>query len=237
MRLDKFLADSGKGTRSEIKKLIKDGFVTVKGMSNLKPETKIDENKDDVFLFDKKVAYKKYVYLMLNKPKGYVSATWDKRLPVVIDLVPDEYNHYDLFPVGRLDIDTEGLLVLTNDGQLSHKILSPKYHVPKMYYADIKGIVTGDDIENFKNGVMIEGGYITKPACLSVISYNDEYSKIYVTITEGKFHQVKQMFEAVNKEVVYLKRVKMNNLLLDENLELGEMRELSEDEVYMLSAI
>lgn len=233
MRLDKFLADCGMGTRSEIKKLIKNGFISVKGTEKLKPETFVDENKSEVYAFGKKLVYKKYIYLMLNKPAGYVSATWDKKLPVVTDLLPEEYWHFESFPIGRLDIDTEGLLILTNDGKLSHMLLSPKHHVPKTYYAKIDGKVVNDDRIEFENGIIIDGGYKTMPAELKILK-SDFISEIELTIREGKFHQVKRMFEAVGKKVIYLKRIKMNGLCLDEKLKSGETKELSKEEFSLL---
>lgn len=234
MRLDKFLADSGFGTRSEIKKLIKSGAVSVADIPAVKPETKIDEQKDKVFVYGKEVIYKKYIYLLLNKPMGYVSATYDYKLPTVIDLVPDEYLHFEPFPVGRLDIDTEGLLILTNDGALSHRLLSPKSHVPKTYSATINGIVTDKDTDIFSKGVTLDDGYETKPAHLEILKSAD-VSEILLTITEGKFHQVKRMFEAVGKKVTFLKRIKMNNLFLPDDLETGDIRELSEEEFMLLT--
>lgn len=233
MRLDKFLADSGFGTRSEIKKLIKSGAVSVSGIEKVKPETKICENEDLVFVYGEKVEYKKYIYLMLNKPSGYISATYDYKAPVVLDLVPEEYLHFEPFPVGRLDYDTEGLLILTNDGDLSHRLLAPKSHIPKTYYAKIDGFVTEDDKRIFKDGVALDDGYKTKSAELEILKA-DKISEIELTIYEGKFHQVKRMFEAVGKKVVYLKRLKMNYLELDKNLPLGEVKELSEEELMLL---
>lgn len=233
MRLDKFLADCGIGTRTEIKKYIKAGRVCVSGHKSLKPDLKIDELKDDVFFDEKKVVYKKFVYLMLNKPQDYISAVWDNRNKCVVDLVPEEYLHYDVYPVGRLDIDTEGLLILTNDGELTHKLLSPKYEINKMYFAEISGVVTEDDCERFKEGVVLDDGYKAKPAKLEILS-SGESSKIKVSVTEGKFHQVKRMFEAVGKKVTYLKRLSMNELSLDETLKLGEVKELSENELTLL---
>lgn len=233
MRLDKFLCDAGVGSRKDIKKIIKSGAVFVQGFSSIRPETHIDPENDKVFLNGSPVAYKKFIYLMMNKPKGYISATFDKRLPTVLDLVPEEFLHYDLFPAGRLDIDTEGLLLLTNDGQLAHNILSPKKHIPKTYFAEVSGKVTDEDIEKFSEGVIIDGDIKTKPAVLKILS-SGEISEINLTITEGKFHQVKRMFEAVGKEVIYLKRIKMNALFLDESLPLGELRELTEDEVKLI---
>jgi 16S rRNA pseudouridine516 synthase len=170
---------------------------------------------------------------MLNKPGGYLSATEDSVQETVIDLLEMEDAVYKPFPVGRLDKDTEGLLLLTNDGQLSHQLLSPKKHVPKTYYATILGKVTEEDAAAFKQGVELDDGYITKPASLVILSA-DEQSEIHITITEGKFHQVKRMFEAVGKKVTYLKRISMGPLLLDESLELGEYRELTEEEVEAL---
>ena len=233
MRLDKYLADCGYGTRKEIKKLIKSGAVTVNSVENPLPETKIDENCDKVFVMNTEVIYKKFVYLMLNKPQGVVSAVWDKKFKTVIDLVPDEFLHYELFPVGRLDIDTEGLLIITNDGALSHNLLSPKKHIPKTYYAKVLGKVNDSDAAAFKAGVTLDDGYKTKPAELKILN-SGAISEIELTITEGKFHQVKRMFESVGKKVEFLKRIKMNALGLDESLKLGEMRELTEYELFDL---
>lgn len=233
MRLDKFLADCGAGTRSEIKKLIKSGAATVEGVEKIKPETVVDPKKSEVFVFGKKIVYQKYIYLMLNKPSGYVSATWDRRLPVVTDFVPEKYRHFQPFPVGRLDIDTEGLLILTNDGKLSHWLLSPKHHIPKCYFAKVLGKVTDKDAKSFLKGVTLDDGYKTMPAELEILK-SDEMSEIKLTISEGKFHQVKRMFEAVGKKVVYLKRIKMNSLELDKGLALGEIKELSKEEFSLL---
>jgi len=234
LRLDKFLADCGIGSRSEIKKIIKNGYIDVFGKEKVRPETQIDENCDKIFAYGNQLVYKKYVYLMLNKPGGYVSAVWDARHPYVLELVPEEYLHYEPFPVGRLDIDTEGLLILTNDGDLSHRLLSPKSHVPKTYYAKVEGVVTQDDCIKFKEGILLDDGYFTKPAELKIIK-SGEISEIEVIVVEGKFHQIKRMFEAVGKKVIYLKRISMNGLKLDEKLELGEVKEISEKEFKQLS--
>ncbi len=229
MRLDKYLADCGLGTRSEIKKLIKDGFVKVEGISKAAPDTKVSE-ESAVFVKDEKIIYKKYIYLMLNKPKGYVSATYDKHYKTVIDLVPERYMHYKPFPIGRLDIDTTGLLVLSNDGNLSHMVLSPSRHIDKTYVAKVDGDITEEDIQMFKNGMDL-GDFRTKPAILEAVD-----SRIArVVIREGKFHQVKRMFEKCGKNVSELKRVAMNELFLDENLSEGEIRELTDDEFYALT--
>lgn len=229
MRLDKFLAECGFGTRTEVKKLIKSGCVEVKGDEKVRPETHIDENSSEIFVNGKKADYRKFVYLMLNKPSGFISATWDKKLPTVIDLVPEEYIHFDVSPVGRLDIDTEGLLLLTNDGDLNHRLLSPKNHVPKTYIAKLLDPVKNEDIETFKKGMDL-GDFETLPSTLEIISQNEPYTA-KVTICEGKFHQVKRMFEKVNNKVLYLKRIKMKNLILDENLDLGKVRELTNEEL------
>lgn len=232
MRLDRFLAECGFGTRTEVKKLIKSGVVSLFGSEKLKPETAVDPENDIVLVNGMPAKYRRFIYLMLNKPAGYVSATWDKKLPTVIDLLPDEYRHFEPFPVGRLDIDTEGLLLLTNDGELSHKLLSPKHHVPKTYVAQLEKAVTMAEVQAFEGGLDL-GDFITLPAKLRVLSESEPYMA-EVTICEGKFHQVKRMFEKCGNKVLYLKRVKMKNLCLDEKLGLGEIRELSEIELQEL---
>lgn len=233
MRLDKYLADCGIGTRSEIKKLIRSGAVMVDGISSPKAETQIDAETAEVLLMGERLVYRKFIYLLLNKPAGYISATWDKKLPTVLDLVPEEYLHFEPFPVGRLDVDTEGLCLLTNDGQLSHRLLSPKSHVPKTYEATVDGCVTIEDMDAFLEGVVLDDGYKTKPAKLEILS-SGAVSEIRLTIIEGKFHQVKRMFEAVGKKVIYLKRIAMNRLWIDPTLALGELRELSSEELQLL---
>ena len=225
MRLDRFLSECGFGTRKDVKKLIKSGAVKVEEVDSLSPETHIDPVAAVVFVNGQRAKYREFIYLMMNKPNGYVSATWDKKLPTVIDLLPEEYLHFEPFPVGRLDIDTEGLLLLTNDGDLAHNLLSPKKHVPKTYIAKVQNPVTDSDIEAFSEGLDL-GDFKTLPARLEMM---DEFAK--VTICEGKFHQVKRMFEAVGNKVLYLKRVKMKNLQLDESLKTGEVRELTEAEL------
>ena len=170
---------------------------------------------------------------MLNKPDGYISATYDKFDPIVLDLIDSSYLVFEPFPVGRLDKDTEGLLVLTNDGQLAHRVLSPKKHVPKTYYAKIQGVVTQEDIVAFEKGVTLDDGYETMPSQLKILK-SDDISEIELTIHEGKFHQVKRMFESVDKKVIYLKRLSMGKLQLDETLALGEYRELTEEEVKLI---
>jgi 16S rRNA pseudouridine516 synthase len=171
---------------------------------------------------------------MLNKPDGYISATFDKHDPIVLDLIDSSYLVFEPFPVGRLDKDTEGLLVLTNDGQLAHRVLSPKKHVPKTYYAKIQGKVTEEDILAFEKGVVLDDGYETMPSQLKILK-SDDMSEIELTIHEGKFHQVKRMVECVGKKVIYLKRITFGSLVLDESLSLGEYRFLTEEEILKLT--
>ncbi len=235
MRLDKLLAEMGHGTRTEVKKLIRSGIVRINGMVITAPDTHIDPNSDSIFVAEKQIIYREFIYLMLNKPQGFISATWDKKLPTVIDLLPEEYRSYELFPIGRLDIDTEGLLILTNDGKLSHELLSPKKHVPKTYFAVLDKAAEPSDASAFKSGVVLDDGYKTLPAQLKISENNPK--EIELIISEGKFHQVKRMFEAVGKKVVYLKRIKMNKLSLDNSLSLGDIRELSEEELTLLKAL
>ena len=232
-RIDKILSNLGYGSRSELKKLCKNGLVKVNGKVINNPGVQVDVDNDEIIFNGEKVVYKEFIYLMLNKPDGYISATFDKRDPIVLDLIDKEDLVFEPFPVGRLDKDTEGLLVLTNDGQLAHRVLSPKKHVPKTYYAKVEGVVTEEDVKAFAEGVTLDDGYETMPAEL-VILKSDEISEIELTIHEGKFHQVKRMFESVGKKVVYLKRLSMGKLKLDESLALGEYRELTEEEVKMI---
>ena len=218
-RIDKILSNLGYGSRSELKKFCKNGLVKVNGKVINNPGVQVDVENDEIIFDGEKVTYKEFIYLMLNKPDGYISATFDKRDPIVLDLIDKEDLVFEPFPVGRLDKDTEGLLVLTNDGQLAHRVLSPKKHVPKTYYAKIEGIVTEEDIKAFAKGVTLDDGYETMPAELIILK-SDEISEIELTIHECKFHQVKRMFESVDKKVIYLKRLSMGKLKLDENLEL-----------------
>lgn len=229
IRLDKYLADMGVGTRSEVKVYIKKGLILVDGEVEKKPERKINPDVEEVFYENQPVKYVEYEYLMLHKPAGVVSATEDRHDKTVLDLIPDAARK-DLFPVGRLDKDTEGLLLLTNDGALAHELLSPKKHVDKVYYAKVEGIVTESDVEAFHMGVDIGEAKPTLPAELEIL-HSGERSEIRLTIREGKFHQVKRMFEAVGKTVLYLKRLSMGNLVLDETLKKGEYRPLTQEEL------
>ena len=228
MRVDKLLSNVGVASRAELKKYCKQGLISVNGKVINNPGVQVDVENDEIIFDGEKVTYKEFIYLMLNKPDGYISATFDKRDPIVLDLIDKEDLVFEPFPVGRLDKDTEGLLVLTNDGQLAHRVLSPKKHVPKTYY-----VVTEDDIKAFAKGVTLDDGYETMPAEL-VILKSDEISEIELTIHEGKFHQVKRMFESVDKKVIYLKRLSMGKLQLDKNLALGEYRELTDEEIKMI---
>ncbi|MCQ6278429.1 pseudouridine synthase [Bacillus sp. EB600] len=233
MRIDKLLANLGYGSRKEVKKLLKDGAVTINDVVVKDAKEHVDPDKDRVTLNGDTIEYKEFIYLMMNKPPGVLSATEDHTGETVIDLLEMDDQVYEPFPVGRLDKDTEGLLLITNDGKLAHRLLSPKKHVPKTYFAVIDGEVTEEDVSAFQNGVTLDDGYETKPGKLTILKSGIR-SDIELTITEGKFHQVKRMFEAVGKRVVYLQRISMGPLVLDETLELGEYRELTGEEVDLL---
>lgn len=232
-RLDKILAHMGYGTRKELKKLVREGVVTINGEVVTDSSVHIDPEEDVIQVWEEQVAYRKFIYLMLNKPAGVISATYDSREETVIDLLDEEYLPFKPFPVGRLDKDTVGLLLLTNDGKLAHELTSPRKHVPKTYYAQVEGVVDESDIQAFRLGVKIEEEYTTKPAVLNILQ-SGNISEIELTITEGKFHQVKRMFEAVGKKVRYLKRISMGALVLDAELPEGEVRELTEEEIQSL---
>ncbi|MDD4600603.1 Ribosomal large subunit pseudouridine synthase B [bioreactor metagenome] len=232
-RLDKVLAHIGYGTRKEIKQIVKAGRVNVNGQVVKQADVHVWPYKDSIEVDGKQIIYREYIYLMMNKPPGCISATEDAVDKVVIDLLAPEHKTFEPFPVGRLDKDTEGLLLLTNDGKLAHMLLSPKKHVPKTYFAQIAGEVTEKDCEVFRNGIILDDGYRTLPSELIVLS-SGLCSEIEVTIYEGKFHQIKRMFAAVGKRVVYLKRVKMGPLKLDIQLDLGQYRELSNEEIAAL---
>ena len=230
MRLDKYLCETGFGTRSQVKDLLKKGQVMVNGEVVKKPELKINETTDQILCQGKKASYQKNIYLMLHKPTGVVSATEDNREKTVLDLVRPEDRKNGLFPVGRLDKDTEGLLLLTDDGELAHRLLSPKKHVDKTYYAKIDGQVTKEHIEQFREGLDIGDEKKTLPAVLTIL-LSGQVSEIEVTIHEGRFHQIKRMFEAVGCKVTYLKRLSMGSLVLDETLPPEEYRPLTEAEL------
>ena len=236
-RLDKYLADAGIGTRSEIKSYIKKGFVQVNDTTIQKPDFKVNSETDIICFQSDVITLSDFEYYLLNKPSGYVSATKDNVSPTVLSLI--QSNRKDLFPVGRLDKDTEGLLLITNDGVLSHKLLSPKRHVNKTYYAIVEGIVNEQDITTFMNGVVIgdEDLDVALPAKLSIIETEQgetPLSHVHVTIQEGKFHQVKRMFQAIDKKVIYLQRIAFGSLTLPKDLPLGSYRELTQEELESL---
>lgn len=228
MRLDKFLCDMGAGSRSLVKQKIRKGLVTVDGKPVRNPEQKV-EKEQRVCLEGECFSYIEYEYYMLNKPAGVVSACTDDTCQTVLDLIP-ERKRKDLFPVGRLDKDTEGLLLITNDGKLAHFLLSPKWHVDKTYEVRVQGILTEEHVRIFREGVDIGEERLTLPALLEIRS-SGEVSEAQVTIREGKFHQIKRMFQAIGCEVVFLKRVAMGSLRLDERLRAGEYRPLTEGEI------
>lgn len=232
LRLDKYLAEMGIGTRSEVKKGIRKRLAQVNGQIVCQPEYKVDTEEDRVSYAGVVVSYVRMEYYMLYKPSGIISASEDAREPCVVDLIQSRQRR-DLFPVGRLDRDTEGLLLITNDGALAHRLLAPNRHVDKVYYARIRGRVTQEDVELFHRGVEIGEEKPTLPAELSILRAGEE-SEILLTIREGKFHQVKRMFRAVGKEVLYLKRLRMGTLSLDDTLKPGEYRALKKSELDLL---
>ncbi|MFX0548520.1 pseudouridine synthase [Hathewaya histolytica] len=236
-RLDKILANLGYGTRKEVKSLVKRGEVKVNDEVVKDSSIKVDPEKDKILVNEEEIMYREYIYIMMNKPQGVVSATFDNHDETVIDLIDQEYRVFEPFPVGRLDKDTVGLLFLTNDGELNHKLIAPKNHVDKVYFAQIDKEVEASDIAAFEKGITLDDGYNCMPAKLEILESSPNGSNVLVTIQEGKFHQVKRMFQSRGKEVVYLKRNSFGPLSLDENLEEGTYRELTEEEVKLLKNI
>lgn len=247
IRLDKYLVEMGIGSRSQIKEAAKKGRILVDGTVEKKTERKIDPDIECVTFDGKTISYIKTEYYMLNKPQGVISATEDNLHRTVLDLI-DSKQRKDLFPVGRLDIDTEGLLLITNDGELAHRLLSPKHHVDKQYYALVEGRLPEDAKEQFAKGIQLKDGTPVRPAKLNVLADEERILSeaghidgdlehvipVLLTIHEGKFHQVKRMFEAIDCKVVYLKRISMGNLTLDPELKLGEYRPLTPEEISRL---
>ena len=233
MRLDKYLSDMNVGTRTEIKKAVRQGQVSVDGVTVKNPGLSVNETSS-VFYQGKEIVYEVFSYYMLNKPAGVITATEDRYQRTVLDLLPAE-RRKDLSPVGRLDKDTEGLLLITNDGDLNHRLLSPKHHVDKRYYAEIEGHVNEGDARAFADGICLDDGLLCLPARLEILKSGD-VSEIEVVIQEGKFHQIKRMFEAVGKRVLYLKRLSMGPLVLDPSLAPGEWRKLTPEEILSLQA-
>lgn len=225
-RLDKILVSQGIGSRREVQKLIKKKAVVVDGAVIVKPEFKIDPENCEIKVNGQALNFKKHIYIMMNKPAGVLSATEDSSQKTVLDLLPDELKRKGLFPVGRLDKDTEGLLIISDDGEFAHKLLSPKNHIYKRYYVELDGDLSEDMTENFKNGIKLKDGTEFLPAKLEIA----DKRKAYVEICEGKFHQVKKMFLTQNLKVLYLKRVKMGGLELDGNLHRGNAREMTKTE-------
>jgi len=228
MRLDKYLTQAGIGSRSQVKEYIKKGLVTINGQTTRKSETQLDENSDTVLFQGQEIHFDKYVYYMLHKPADCITATKDSSEKTVMDYFGEDFRK-DLFPVGRLDKDTEGLLLVTNDGDLAHKLLSPRKSIAKKYLVHLKKEPTPEEIYKLEHGVDIGEKKDTLPARFSW--ENKEEKKAYLTITEGKFHQVKRMFTAVDNQVLYLKRMSMGTLLLDESLKPGEYRKLTKNEL------
>lgn len=228
-RLDKIIAHMNYGSRKQVKEYIRKGYFMVNGEVVYDDDFKVSPLDDEITFDGETINYESLVYIMLNKPQDVISATFDPRYKTVIDLMP-EYSKMGVFPVGRLDIDTEGLLIISNDGKLAHKLLSPKYHVTKKYYVEYSGVFKDSYFDDFKNGIILDDGY----KCLSASVEKIDDNKAYVYIQEGKYHQVKRMFEALDMKVTYLKRVAFGNISLDSSLELGEYRVLTKDEIESL---
>ncbi|RLK62427.1 rRNA pseudouridine synthase [Atopobacter sp. AH10] len=237
MRLDKILADSGYGSRKEVKSLLKQGLVFVNGEKVLQAKLQLDPEKDEIVVNGEILTYKKEIYLMMNKAAGVLTATRDNSQATVLDDIDPIYRRKELYPVGRLDKDTTGLLLLTTDGQLGHRLLSPKWHVEKEYQALVKGPLPTDACQRFASGMTIDGGEICRPARLVLTEKAETvpYQVVYISLTEGKFHQVKRMVKALGSEVLALKRVSMGSLKLDPQLKAGEYRELTQKELRDLS--
>ena len=235
MRLDKFLVACAVGSRTEVKNFLKAGRVTVNGKKEKSAKLQINEEKDEISFDGQLLEYEEFVYYMMNKPQGVISATEDPKHKTVLDLLEDLARSKEVFPVGRLDIDTHGLLLLTNDGKLAHALLSPKRHVDKTYLAQVEGIMTQEDVEIFAKGIPLKE-FTCQPAKLDIVSVDPEknQSLVRVTIAEGKFHQVKRMVAYCGKEVVDLQRLTMGTLTLDENLKRGEWRRLTTEELESL---
>ncbi|MBR4893120.1 MAG: rRNA pseudouridine synthase [Clostridia bacterium] len=230
MRLDKLLSNMGKGSRSELTKIIRKGMVSVNSNIVKDPSFKVNEEKDEVFYMGEKVVFKSNLYVMLNKPQGYITSTEDDYNKTVLDLILDPLIKKRVAPAGRLDIDTEGFVFLTDDGDLNHFITGPRCHVRKRYLVHLRDTLSDEDIVKLENGVILDDGYLTKKS--KVIPIEDK--KCYIDLYEGKFHQVKRMFESVNNKVIYLKRTIIGNLELDETLEPGQYRELKDFELELI---
>ncbi|QKS72113.1 rRNA pseudouridine synthase [Paenalkalicoccus suaedae] len=232
MRADKLLSHLGYGSRKDVKRLLKEGALVANGLTVKDGKVKVDPDKDELMLYGEPVEYREFIYIMLHKPAGTVSATEDTRDQTVIDLLGPDEVLFEPFPVGRLDKDTTGLLLLTNDGKLGHRLTSPKHKVDKEYRVHSKLPLTENDVEVLESGVKLDDGYETKPA--KVRFEGEKRDVFWLTIQEGKFHQVKRMLEAVDNKVTALKRERHGSLLLDETLKPGQYRELTEEELQLL---
>ena len=228
MRLDKLLGMTGCATRSESKKIIRSGGVTVNGRVARSPDEKVDPQNDEVFFCGRAVVYRKYTYILMNKPEGVVSATEDGKDKTVIDLLPDDMRKNDLFPCGRLDKNTLGLMLITDNGELAHRLLAPKSHVEKKYYFKSKFPLTEEEAKKFENGLVLDDGYETKPAKIELRGDGNEG---VITLVEGKYHQIKRMLDALGNKITYLERISFGPLKLDEKLKRGEWRYLNGDEI------
>ena len=235
MRLDKFLAENGLGSRAQVKQFLKKGLVLVNGRAEKSPKTQIDETADEIIVSGQRLTYEKFVYYLLNKPQGVISATEDDQHKTVLDLLDETARQKEVFPVGRLDIDTHGLLLLTNNGKLAHAMLSPKKHVEKIYRAQVAGLMNQADVERFAAGIELKD-FTCQPAQLKILELDEakETSLVEITLAEGKFHQVKKMFLSVGVKVTQLHRLRMGHLVLDQDLAPGAYRPLKPEELDQL---
>ena len=234
MRLDKFISSTTTLSRAEAKKIIKKGIL-INDILIKSPDYKVDEINDQVMVNGNRLVYQKYVYIMMNKPKDTVSATEDAIEKTVVDILKEEDRIHKVFPVGRLDKDTEGLMLLTNDGELAHRLISPKKDVVKKYYVEVSGELKEEHLSIVEAGVILEDGYKCKPARLEILESSENKSRANIYITEGKFHQVKRMMKSLGTTVTYLKRISIGELILDGNLELGKYRYLTNEELDKLN--
>lgn len=236
-RLDNVLVNSGYGSRREVQKIIRQKKVKVNGEIINKPSVHVDVLKDEICVLNSKVLYKNFVYLMLNKPAGFVSATHDKFDRTVLELINNEDKILEPYPVGRLDKDTVGLLIISNDGNMCHRVLSPKRHVEKKYFVKVDMCLKNSHVEIFNNGIVLDDGYKCKSVALEILNSSDESSECFVILTEGKFHQIKRMFNSIGANVLYLKRITFCDIELDENLNEGEYRHLTDEEINILKSV
>lgn len=227
MRLDRFLSVTGTVSRSDAKRAVRGGQITVNGHGVKSSNTEIDPENDVICYLGKRITYRKYTYVMLNKPDGYVSATEDPREKTVLDLLPDDLRRIGLFPCGRLDKHTLGLMLLTDNGELAHRLLAPKRHVTKEYFFRSRGPISESEAEMFRQGLVLDDGYETKPAEIKLL---DDRSSGVITLVEGKYHQIKRMLEALDNKIVYLERIRFGNLRIEDAPTRGEWRFLTDEE-------